>query len=69
MTVVPTRSVLSIARPRPRDWAALLVVIVIVYAPAAQIQDILTSLIALSGVLVSGSAVRALSVRQPQATA
>jgi hypothetical protein len=67
MSVVPTRSVLSIARPR--DWAALLVVIVIVYAPAAQIQDILTSLIALSGVLVSGSAVRAVSARQPQMAA
>ncbi|GAA2271710.1 hypothetical protein GCM10010234_02810 [Streptomyces hawaiiensis] len=67
MSVVPTRSVLSIARPR--DWAALLVVIVIVYAPAAQIQDILTSLIALSGVLVSGSAVRAVSARQPQTAA
>ncbi|MFC9681530.1 hypothetical protein [Streptomyces sp. NPDC056948] len=62
MTVAPTRSVLSIARPR--DWAALLIVIVIVYAPAAQIQDILTSLIALSGVLVSGSAVRAMAERQ-----
>ncbi|MET9757981.1 hypothetical protein ABZ016_02835 [Streptomyces sp. NPDC006372] len=67
MSVVPIRSVLSIARPR--DWAALLVVIVIVYAPAAQIQDILTSLIALSGVLVSGSAVRAVSARQPQTAA
>ncbi|MFJ4537766.1 hypothetical protein ACIP39_17630 [Streptomyces tibetensis] len=67
MSVVPTRSVLSIARPR--DWAALLVVIVIVYAPAAQIQDILTSLIALSGVLVSGAAVRAVSARPPQTAA
>ncbi|MEU1004164.1 MULTISPECIES: hypothetical protein [Streptomyces] len=67
MSVVPTRSVLSIARPR--DWAALLVVIVIVYAPATQIQDILTSLIALSGVLVSGSAVRAVSARHPQTAA
>ncbi|MFB9541835.1 hypothetical protein ACWKT3_35345 [Streptomyces violaceus] len=55
---------MSIARPK--DWAALLIVIVIVYAPAAQIQDILTSLIALSGVLVSGSAVRALAERQRQ---
>ncbi|CAM5320984.1 hypothetical protein [Streptomyces purpurascens] len=64
MIVAPTRSVLSIARPR--DWAALLIVIVIVYAPAAQIQDILTSLIALSGVLVSGSAVRAVAERQRQ---
>lgn len=64
MSVTPTRSVLSIARPR--DWAALLIVIVIVYVPAAQIQDILTSLIALSGVLVSGSAVRAVSARQPR---
>ncbi|MFE5895313.1 hypothetical protein [Streptomyces sp. NPDC056468] len=67
MSVAPTRSVLSIARPK--DWAALVIVIVIVYAPAAQIQDILTSLIALSGVLVSGSAVRAVSARQPQTTA
>lgn len=67
MTVAPIRSVLTIARPK--DWAALLIVIVIVYVPAAQIQDILTSLIALSGVLVSGSAVRALSARQPQTTA
>ncbi|GAP48236.1 predicted protein [Streptomyces azureus] len=65
--MTPTRSVLSIARPK--GWAALLIVIVIVYAPAAQIQDILTSLIALSGVLVSGSAVRAVSARQPQTTA
>ncbi|MFF7309773.1 hypothetical protein [Streptomyces sp. NPDC008137] len=64
MTVAPTRSVLSIARPR--DWASLLIVIVIVYAPAAQIQDVLTGLIALSAVLVSGSAVRALSVPQPR---
>ncbi|MCZ4605029.1 hypothetical protein O3S80_15025 [Streptomyces sp. Lzd4kr] len=67
MTVAPTRSVLSIARPK--DWAALLIVIVIVYVPATQIQDILTSLIALSGVLVSGSAVRALAARQPQTAA
>ncbi|CAM5496127.1 hypothetical protein ACH4HG_25880 [Streptomyces coeruleorubidus] len=67
MSVAPTRSVLSIARPK--GWAALLIVIVIVYTPAAQIQDILTSLIALSGVLVSGSAVRAVSARQPQTTA
>ncbi|MBR8642805.1 hypothetical protein KEF29_34600 [Streptomyces tuirus] len=67
MTVAPTRSVLSDARPK--GWAALLIVIVIVYAPAAQIQDVLTSLIALSAVLVSGSAVRAVSERQPQTTA
>ncbi|MFB6850563.1 hypothetical protein ACFCXS_37805 [Streptomyces sp. NPDC056373] len=67
MSVVPTRSVLSIARPR--DWAALLVVIVIVYAPATQIQDTLTGLIALSGVLVSGSAVKAVSARYPQTAA
>jgi hypothetical protein len=67
MSVAPIRPVLSIARPK--DWAALVIVIVIVYAPAAQIQDILTSLIALSGVLVSGSAVRAVSARQPQPTA
>lgn len=67
MTVAPTRSVLSTARPK--GWAALLIVIVIVYAPAAQIQDILTSLIALSAVLVSGSAVRAVSARRPLTTA
>ncbi|MEU0193936.1 hypothetical protein ABZ250_29445 [Streptomyces afghaniensis] len=54
---------------RPKGWAALLIVIVIVYAPAAQIQDTLTSLIALSAVLVSGSAVKAVSTRQPQTTA
>ncbi|MFI6376878.1 hypothetical protein [Streptomyces sp. NPDC050546] len=64
MTVAPTRSVVSIARPR--NWAALLIVIVIVYAPAAQIQDILTGLTALSAVLVSGSAVRAVSTPQRQ---
>ncbi|MFC9506223.1 hypothetical protein [Streptomyces sp. NPDC057002] len=46
----------------------MLIVIVIVYAPAAQIQDILTSLIALSGVLVSGSAVRAVAERQRPTT-
>ncbi|MFH8655228.1 hypothetical protein [Streptomyces afghaniensis] len=41
----------------------------IVYAPAAQIQDVLTSLIALSAVLVSGSAVTAVSASRPQTTA
>jgi hypothetical protein len=65
--VTPTRSALAIARPR--NWAALLIVIVIVYAPAAPIQDILTSLIALSAVLVSGSAVQAVSAGRPGATA
>ncbi|RSM86170.1 hypothetical protein DMH25_43710 [Streptomyces sp. WAC 01325] len=67
MTVAPTRSVLTIACPK--DWAVPLIVIVIVYVPATQIQDILTSLIALSGVLVSGSAVRAVAARQPQTVA
>ncbi|MGX1566200.1 hypothetical protein [Streptomyces sp. NPDC055506] len=57
---------MSIARPR--NWAALLIVIVIVYAPAAQIQDILTGLTALSAVLVSGTAVRAVSTPQRQMT-
>ncbi|MGI5427307.1 hypothetical protein [Streptomyces sp. CA-179760] len=66
MTVAPTRSVVSIARPR--NWAALLIVIVIVYAPAAQVQDILTGLTALSAVLVSGSAVRAMAERQRELT-
>jgi hypothetical protein len=67
MSVAPIRSALPITRPR--NWAALLIVIVmVVYVPATQIQDILTSLIALSGVLVSGSAVRAVSARQPQTT-
>ncbi|QWB24246.1 hypothetical protein KJK29_17505 [Streptomyces koelreuteriae] len=66
MTVAPTRSVVSIARPR--SWAALLIVIVIVYGPAAQIQDVLTGLIALSAVLVSGSAVRAVSAPRRQMT-
>ncbi|MFC8090959.1 hypothetical protein [Streptomyces sp. NPDC057301] len=66
MSVAPIRSALPVTRPK--DWAALLIVIVIVYVPATQIQDILTSLIALSGVLVSGSAVRAVSARQPQTT-
>ncbi|GAA2547267.1 hypothetical protein GCM10010398_38000 [Streptomyces fimbriatus] len=54
--------------PRPRDWAAVLVVIVVVYAPLAQLQDVLTSLIALSAVLVCGSAVNAVSARRPQTT-
>ncbi|MEJ8669243.1 MULTISPECIES: hypothetical protein [unclassified Streptomyces] len=66
MSVAPIRSAPPVTRPR--NWAALLIVIVIVYVPATQIQDILTSLIALSGVLVSGSAVRAVSARQPQTT-
>ncbi|WP_437034558.1 hypothetical protein [Streptomyces sp. enrichment culture] len=41
----------------------------VVYAPMAQIQDVLTNLIALSAVLVCGSAVNALSARRPQTTA
>ncbi|WP_279629944.1 hypothetical protein [Streptomyces africanus] len=41
----------------------------IVYAPAAPVQDILTSLIALSAVLVSGSAVQAVAGGRPGAAA
>lgn len=55
--------------PRPRGWAAVLVVIVVVYVPVAQIQDVLTNLIALSAVLVCGSAVSAVSARRPRTTA
>ncbi|MFC1228487.1 hypothetical protein [Streptomyces sp. Sce081] len=57
--------------PRPRDRAAVLVVIVVVVVcfPVSQIQDVLTNLIALSAVLVCGSAVSAVSARQPQTTA
>ncbi|WGD40732.1 hypothetical protein [Streptomyces cathayae] len=57
----------SLSIPRLRDRAAVLVVIVVVYVPVAQIQDVLTSLIALSAVLVCGSAVSAVSARRPQA--
>ncbi|MET8113545.1 hypothetical protein [Streptomyces prasinus] len=57
--------------PRLRDRAAALVVIVIVvvYFPGTQLQDVLTSLIALSAVLVCGSAVNAVSTRRPRTTA
>ncbi|MGY3203015.1 hypothetical protein [Streptomyces sp. TE5632] len=55
--------------PRLRGRPAVLVVIVVIYVPAAQIQDVLTNLIALSAVLVCGSAVSAVSARRPQATA
>lgn len=55
--------------PRLRDWTAVLVVIVVVYVPAAQIQDVLTNLIALSAVLVCGSAVSAVSARRSRTTA
>ncbi|WP_055694333.1 hypothetical protein [Streptomyces prasinopilosus] len=57
--------------PRLRDRAAVLVVIVVVvvYFPATQIQDVLTHLIALSAVLVCGSAVNAVSPRRPRTTA
>ncbi len=63
MSLTPTNA-LSI--PRPRDWAAVLVVIVVIYVPASQVQDVLTNLIALSAVLVSGAAVSATSARQLQ---
>ncbi|MFI6008801.1 hypothetical protein ACIBAG_08200 [Streptomyces sp. NPDC051243] len=62
MSLTPTNS-LSI--PRPRDWAAVLVIIVIICVSAAQIEGVLTNLIALSAVLVSGTAVRAASARWP----
>jgi hypothetical protein len=62
MSVTPTNS-LSI--PSPRDWAAILVVIVVIYVPAVQIEGVLTDLIALSAVLVSGRAVSAASARRP----
>ncbi|MFJ4618077.1 hypothetical protein [Streptomyces sp. NPDC088812] len=63
MSVTPTNP-LSI--PRLRDWTTVLVVILVVYGPVAQLQDVLTSLIALSAVLVCGSAVSAASARRPQ---
>jgi hypothetical protein len=62
MSVTPTRP-LSI--PGPREWPAVLVVIVVIYVSGAQAQNMLTSLIALSAVLVCGSAVSAASARQP----
>ncbi|GAA3498157.1 hypothetical protein GCM10019016_052600 [Streptomyces prasinosporus] len=52
--------------PRLREGVAVLVVIVVVCVPVAQIQDVLTSLIALSAVLVCGSAVNAVSARRPR---
>lgn len=55
--------------PRPRDWTAVLVVIVVVCVPVTQLQDVLTNLIALSAVLVCGSAVLAVSARRPQTNA
>ncbi|CAL9491793.1 hypothetical protein [Streptomyces griseomycini] len=58
-----------LSTPRLRGWAAVLVVIVIVCGPVAQIQDVLTNLIALSAVLVCGSAVSSVSTRRPQLTA
>ncbi|CAL9487900.1 hypothetical protein SUDANB176_03186 [Streptomyces sp. enrichment culture] len=58
----------SLSIPRLREWAAVLVVIVIVCAPVAQLQDVLTNLIALSAVLVCGSAVSAVSGRRPRTT-
>ncbi len=66
MSVTPTNP-LSI--PHPRDWAAVLVIIVVIYVPAAQVQGVLTNLIALSAALVSGSAVSAASARQPHTDA
>lgn len=62
MSVTPTNAV---SIPRPRGWAAVLVIIVVICVPAAQIEGVLTSLIALSAVLVSGAAVSAVSARLP----
>jgi hypothetical protein len=45
-----------------------LVIIAVIYCPTTQLQEVLTGLIALSAVLVSGSAVSAMSARQPQTT-
>lgn len=64
MSVTPTGTPLSIAPPR--NWAAVLVVIIVIYVPAAPIQDFLSSLTTLSAVLVAGSAVRAVTARRPQ---
>lgn len=66
MSVTPTNP-LSITRPR--DWATVLVIIVVIYLPATQVQDVLTNLIALSAVLVSGSAVSTASARQSHTAA
>ncbi|WP_081240665.1 hypothetical protein [Streptomyces viridosporus] len=65
MSVIPAN---PLPIPRPRHWAAVLVVIVVVCVPVAQIQDVLTDLIALSAVLVCGSAVSAGSARRPRTT-
>ncbi|MEU9477298.1 hypothetical protein [Streptomyces sp. NPDC048191] len=61
MSVTPINS-LSI--PRPRGWAVVLVIIVIICAPAARLEGVMTDLIALSAVLVAGTAVSAVAARQ-----
>ncbi|MFI8072179.1 hypothetical protein ACIF85_25815 [Streptomyces sp. NPDC086033] len=65
MSVTPTRPV---STPHPRDWV-ILVIIVIICVSAAQIEGVLTNLIALSAVLVSGAAVRTTSTRRPHTDA
>jgi hypothetical protein len=62
MSVTPTSSALSITRPK--DWATVLVIIVVVCVPTTEIQSILASVIAMLAVLVSGSAVNAVAPRQ-----
>jgi hypothetical protein len=54
---------------RPTTWTRVLVIIVVIYLPTTQLQEVLTSLIALAAVLVSGSAVSAMSARQAQTAA
>ncbi|CAM5539858.1 hypothetical protein SAFG77S_06354 [Streptomyces afghaniensis] len=63
MSLIPTAPTLSITRPK--DWATVLVIIVVVCVPTAEIQSVLASMIALAAVLVSGSTVKAVAARQP----
>ncbi|PBC64150.1 hypothetical protein BKI49_10715 [Streptomyces sp. Tue6028] len=64
MSVTPSNR-LSIADPR--DWVVVLVVIVVIYVPHAQLQGVLTNLIAMSAAMASGSAVSVASARRSQA--
>lgn len=66
MSVAPNGSALPITRPK--GWATVLVIIVVVYVPAAEIQSILASMIALAAVVVSGSAVKAVAAQRSQPT-
>lgn len=64
MSVTPTDPTLSITRPR--NWAAILVVIIVIFIPTAPIQDFLSTLTVLYAILVAGSAVQAVSAQRPQ---